>query len=50
VLCEAHNIRFARGAYNMAGEHLAAAIERLSRKPAPNAKKRLERGRDFAGV
>jgi catechol 2,3-dioxygenase-like lactoylglutathione lyase family enzyme len=35
VLREAHNIRLARGAYNIADEHLADAIELLSRKPAP---------------
>ena len=39
VLREAHNIRLARGAYNIADEHLADAIELLSRKPAPNGKK-----------
>jgi glyoxalase family protein len=36
VLREAHNIRLARGAYNIADEHLADAIELLSRKPAPS--------------
>ncbi len=39
VLREAHNIRLARGAYNIADEHLADAIELLSRKPAPDGKK-----------
>jgi glyoxalase family protein len=39
VLREAHNIRLAGGAYNIAEEHLADAIERLSRKPAPDSKK-----------
>jgi catechol 2,3-dioxygenase-like lactoylglutathione lyase family enzyme len=39
VLREAHNIRFARGAYNIADEHLADAIELLSRKPVPESKK-----------
>jgi hypothetical protein len=36
VLREAHNIRVARGAYNIADEHLADAIELLARKPAPD--------------
>jgi glyoxalase family protein len=35
VLREAHNIRVAAGAYNIADEHLADAIEKLSLKPAP---------------
>jgi catechol 2,3-dioxygenase-like lactoylglutathione lyase family enzyme len=35
VLREAHNIRVASGAYNIADEHLADAIEKLSRKPDP---------------
>jgi catechol 2,3-dioxygenase-like lactoylglutathione lyase family enzyme len=35
VLREAHNIRVAAGAYNIADAHLADAIERLSRKPDP---------------
>ena len=39
VLREAHNIRLARGAYNIADEHLADAIELLSKKPAPVAAK-----------
>jgi len=39
VLREAHNIRLARGAYNIADEHLADAIELLSKKPAPNVAK-----------
>jgi glyoxalase family protein len=39
VLREAHNIRVARGAANITDEHLADAIEMLSRKPAPNAAK-----------
>ena len=48
VLREAHNIRLARGAYNIADEHLADAIELLSRKPAPDRKKpRRESGRLF---
>jgi hypothetical protein len=37
VLREAHNIRVAKGAYNIADEHLADAIEALSRKPDPVA-------------
>ena len=37
VLREAHNIRLARGAYNIADGHLADAIEVLSRKPAATA-------------
>ena len=37
VLREAHNIRVAKGAYNIADEHLADAIETLSRKPDPVA-------------
>jgi hypothetical protein len=39
VLREAHNIRVAKGAYNIADEHLADAIELLSKKPAPAAAK-----------
>jgi catechol 2,3-dioxygenase-like lactoylglutathione lyase family enzyme len=39
VLREAHNIRFERGAYNIADEHLADAIELLSRKADPKAEK-----------
>jgi hypothetical protein len=35
VLREAHNIRVAKGAYNIADEHLADAIEKLSIKPDP---------------
>ena len=35
MLREAHNIRLAKGAYNIADEHLADAIELLSRKPEP---------------
>ena len=35
VLREAHNIRVAQGAYNIADAHLADAIELMSRKPAP---------------
>ena len=35
VLREAHNIRVAKGDYNIADEHLADAIELLSRKPEP---------------
>ena len=38
VLREAHNIRLARGAYNIADEHLADAIELLSKKSASAAK------------
>jgi hypothetical protein len=34
VLREAHNIRIEKGAYNIADEHLADAIELLSRKAA----------------
>ena len=37
VLREAHNIRVAMGAYNIADEHLSDAIEKLSRKPDPVA-------------
>jgi hypothetical protein len=37
--CEAHNFRLARGAYSIADEHLADAIELLSRKPVPDGKK-----------
>jgi catechol 2,3-dioxygenase-like lactoylglutathione lyase family enzyme len=37
VLREAHNIRVARGAANIADEHLADAIELLSRKSEPKA-------------
>ena len=37
VLREAHNIRVAAGARNIADEHLADAIELLSRKPAPKS-------------
>ncbi|MGE5512356.1 MAG: VOC family protein [Bacteroidota bacterium] len=37
VLREAHNVRVERGARNIADEHLAEAIEKLSRKPAPRA-------------
>ena len=33
------DIRLAGGAYNIADEHLADAIELLSRKPAPDSKK-----------
>ena len=39
VLREAHNIRVAKGAYNIADEHLADAIELLSKKPDPKAAK-----------
>jgi catechol 2,3-dioxygenase-like lactoylglutathione lyase family enzyme len=35
VLREAHNLRLAAGAHNIADEHLTGAIEALSRKPAP---------------
>ena len=35
VLREAHNLRVAKGDYNIADEHLADAIELLSRKPDP---------------
>lgn len=37
VLREAHNIRVAAGAYNIADEHLSDAIEKLSRKAEPAA-------------
>jgi catechol 2,3-dioxygenase-like lactoylglutathione lyase family enzyme len=37
VLREAHNIRVAAGARSIADQHLADAIEVLSRKPAPRA-------------
>jgi hypothetical protein len=40
VLREAHNIRVARGAYNITDEHLADAIENLSKKPQPNSAQR----------
>jgi catechol 2,3-dioxygenase-like lactoylglutathione lyase family enzyme len=39
VLRTAHNIRVAAGAYNIADEHLAEAIEQLSRKPDPDLTK-----------
>ena len=39
VLREAHNIRVAKGDYNIADEHLADAIELLSRKPEPKLAK-----------
>jgi hypothetical protein len=39
VLREAHNARLVRGAYNMADEHLADAIELPSRKRVPSSKK-----------
>jgi hypothetical protein len=39
VLREAHNIRLAKGDYNIADEHLADAIEKLSRKPDPDPAK-----------
>ncbi len=39
VLREAHNLRVARGAYNIADEHLADAIELLSKKPEPKPAK-----------
>src|SRR5688572_4425692 len=39
VLREAHNIRVERGAYNIADEHLADAIELLSRKADPKVEK-----------
>ncbi len=35
VLREAHSVRVAQGAYNIADEHLADAIEMLSKKPDP---------------
>ena len=38
VLREAHNIRVARGATNIGDEHLADAIELLSRKPAAKSR------------
>ena len=44
VLREAHNIRVAKGAYNIADEHLADAIELLSRKPEPNMGKGPQKG------
>ena len=40
VLREAHNIRLARGAYNISDEHLADAIELLAKKPAADVAKR----------
>ena len=39
VLREAHNIRLGKGAYNITDEHLADAIELLSRKPEPKTDK-----------
>lgn len=39
VLREAHNTRVAKGAYNIADEHLADAIELLSKKPDPKVGK-----------
>jgi glyoxalase family protein len=39
VLREAHNIRLGLGAYNITDEHLADAIELLSRKPDPKTDK-----------
>jgi catechol 2,3-dioxygenase-like lactoylglutathione lyase family enzyme len=39
VLREAHNIRLAKGDYNIADEHLSDAIEKLSRKPDPDPTK-----------
>ena len=39
VLREAHNIRFAAGAYNIGDEHLADAIEKLSQKADPDRTK-----------
>lgn len=39
VLREAHNIRVAAGAYNIADEHVADAIEKLSVKPDPDVTK-----------
>jgi hypothetical protein len=39
VLREAHNIASQKGAYNIADEHLADAIELLSRKPEPKIAK-----------
>jgi len=39
VLREAHNIRLARGAYNIADEHLADAVEQLMHKPGPDTKR-----------
>ena len=40
VLREAHNIRVAKGDYNIADDHLADAIEKLSRKPDPDPAKK----------
>ena len=39
VLREAHNIRLAKGDYNIADEHLSDATEKLSRKPDPDPTK-----------
>jgi hypothetical protein len=36
VLREAHRIRLAKDAYNISDEHLADAIEKLSRRPSAN--------------
>jgi glyoxalase family protein len=36
VLREAHRIRLAKDAYNISDEHLADAIEKLSRRPSGN--------------
>jgi hypothetical protein len=40
VLREAHNIRVAKGATNITDEHLADAIELLSKKPDPKGTQR----------
>jgi glyoxalase family protein len=39
VLRAAHNVRLAKGAYNIADEHIADALEQLSHKPDPDTKK-----------
>jgi hypothetical protein len=44
VLREAHNIRLERGAYNIAEEHLADAVELLSRKADPKTGKAKSSG------
>ena len=47
VLREAHNIRLARGAYNIADEHLADAIELLAKSRCPMWEKETRRRHRF---
>jgi hypothetical protein len=49
VLREAHNIRVAAGAHNIADEHLADAIEALSRTSAAASRRGLSCGRKVGG-